>query len=107
MDVVMHARAIGGGPVAAEHLQLISASNRHLTHKGKEVVGDAQRVFPNAAGRMSANWVEIAQASDPPGVRGTGVEIIQHLLHCGLGIALEGGSGAEHKGVAVMAQHGL
>ena len=60
MDVVTHARPVGGGPVAAEHLQLCSAANGHLTHKGKEVVGDAQRVFANAAGRMGSNWVETA-----------------------------------------------
>ena len=69
VDVNPHTRAIGGGPVAAEHLELCSAANGHLTHNGKEFVGDAHRVFSNAAGLMGANWLEIAQASDPPGVR--------------------------------------
>ena len=73
MGVITHARALGGGPVSAEHLELCSAAKGHLTHKGEEVVGDAQRVFANAAGWMGANWVEVAQASAPPGVWGTGV----------------------------------
>ena len=127
VDVVTHARPVRGGPVAAEHLELCSAAYSHLTHKGKEVVGDAQRVFSNAAGRMGANWVEIAQASYPPGVWGTCVKIIQHLLHSGLcvavgidrrdgsclwnrygfWVAVERGATAEHKGMAAKALHGF
>lgn len=75
VDGVTYARAIGGGPVAAESLELCSAANRHLTHKGKEVVGDAQRVFANAPGRMGTNRVEVTQTSDPPRVRGAGVQV--------------------------------
>ena len=37
---------------------------------------------------MGTNWVEIAEASDPLGVRSTGVQIMQHLLHSGLGVAV-------------------
>ena len=66
VDVVPHAGAIGGGPVAPEHLKLCSAANGHLTHKRKKVVGDAARVFTDAATGMSTNWIEIAQTSNPP-----------------------------------------
>ena len=65
-----------------------SAADGHLTHKGKQVVGDAQRVFSNAAGLMGANGVEIAQASDPPRVRGNDVQVGQHLLHSGFAVAI-------------------
>ena len=76
---------------------------------------------------LGANRVEIAQASDPPGVRGTGLQVIQHLLHSGLGvavgvdrrdgsgfrdrtgfwIAVERGAAAEDEGVVAMGIHGL
>lgn len=127
VDVVTHTGAIGGGPVAAEHLELFSASVSHLTHEGEEVVGNAQRVFANAAGRMGPDGVEIAQASDPPGVLSTGMQIGQHSLNSGLGVAVgvdrrngscrrdrngfwisvDRSAAAEDKGVAAMGIHGL
>lgn len=54
LDGVKYAVAIGSGSVVAEHLELRSAVDGHLSYEGEEVVCNAQRVFANADGRMGA-----------------------------------------------------
>ncbi len=54
VDVIAYARAVMGWPVAAEHLQLITAADSDLGYEGEEVVGDAQGVFPDATAGMGA-----------------------------------------------------
>ena len=126
MDVVAHAAAIRGRPVAAIHLQPLPAPHRHLAHIGEQVVGDAAGIFPDAAAGMGTNGVEIAQPGDAP-ARFAGGQIGQQLLHRQLGVAVgidrshrcglrnrhllgdpvHRGAAAEHKGAAAMGPHRL
>ena len=81
MDVVAHPGAVMGRPVAAKHLELIATSDGDLGYEGEEVVGDAEGVFPDLAAGVGAYGVEVAKASDPPGVGSTGIEVGEHLFN--------------------------
>ena len=125
VDVIAHAAAIGGGPVAAVHLQLLPPPHGHLAHERKEVVGDAGGVFADAATGVGAHGVEVAQPGDAPAGL-TRCHIGQQLLHGRLAVAVgvdrgdgrrfwdrhrfrvavEGGAAAEHQGVAAVDLHG-
>ena len=49
MDVVAHARSVGGGVVVAEHAHCSELSNCNLRNVGHEVVGDALWIFADEA----------------------------------------------------------
>ena len=126
MDVVTHTAAIGCGPIAAKHIQLLPAANRHLAHEGEQVVGDAIGVFPHAPRGVGSHRIEIAQAGNTPLIRCTGNHIAEQLFHGGFGmavgidgfdrccfrdrhrfwVAIEGGAAAEHQCAASMRIHG-
>ena len=61
VDVIADAGAVAGGPVATKHLERFAPAHGHLTHEGEEVVGDAEGVFTNSSGGMSAYGIEVAQ----------------------------------------------
>ncbi len=78
MDVTPHAAAIGGEPVAAEHLHLLAPAHGHLADEGEQVVGDAVGVFADAATGMGSHRVEVTQGGNPP-TRLAGDDITEHL----------------------------
>lgn len=43
--------------------------NDYLTDEGHEVIGDTLGVFANAAARMGAHWIEVAEQNDIPVLR--------------------------------------
>ena len=88
VDVITHAGAVMGGPVAAKHLKLFAAADGHLRHEREEVVWDAEGVFPDLSAGVGSHGVEVAKASDPPGVGSTGVEIGEHLFNRSFGKAI-------------------
>ena len=124
VQVVADAGAIGCWVVLPEDPQLVPASCSHLGDEGKQVVGNAEGVLPDAAAGVGAHRVEVAQAGHPPATGAA--KCSQHLLHgeFGLGIgmhrrgghalmqgkllrfAVHGGGAAEHKGSAAMPFHG-
>ena len=68
VDIVAHARAVFGGIVAAEHVDLFQFAAGDLRHIRHEVVGDALRVFADEAAFVRADGVEVAQQDDVPAV---------------------------------------
>ena len=66
MYVIADAAAIGGGPVAAKHLQAVATPHRHLAHKGEQVVGYAPGVFADAPTGVGSHRIEVAQPGDAP-----------------------------------------
>lgn len=56
---VRYAGAIGGGPLAAGHLELLLVAKGYLAFKREEAVWMTM-VFSNEAGRLGANWVNSA-----------------------------------------------
>ena len=92
MDVVAHARPVGGVVVVAEHLQSRALADRHLADVRHQVVGRAPRVFADQPAFMCAHRVEVAQQCDAP----TGVgplDIAQDVLAHQLGGAVGAGGG--------------
>src|SRR5699024_3867275 len=59
VDVVAHARAVGGRPVVAEHLDVIAVSQRHLQHQREEMRLDLTVL---ACAPVRAGHVEVPQA---------------------------------------------
>mmetsp|Transcript_22026 Transcript_22026/g.68117 ORF Transcript_22026/g.68117 Transcript_22026/m.68117 type:complete len:242 (-) Transcript_22026:231-956(-) len=122
VDVVTHARAVRRGVVRAEDGELLAPPHRNLLHEGHEVVGDAARVLADAARRVRANWVEVAQQHDRPLLVGDG-HVAHYLLDevfgaavrvgglhlavlCGrhgVRLAVHGGAAAKHYVLAAMA----
>ena len=88
VDVITHACAVMGGPVAAKHLQLFAAADGDLGNEGKEVVGDAQGVLSDLAAGVGTHGVEITEGCDAPSVGSTGVEISEHLFNRSFGKAV-------------------
>ena len=88
VDVIAHAGAVMGGPVAAEHLELIATADSDLGDEREEVVGDAQGVFSDATAGMGAHGVEVAEGCDAPRVGSAAVEIREHLFNSGFGKAV-------------------
>ena len=58
MDVIADAAAIRGGPIIPKHAELVASTNCHLADEGEEVVGDAERVFPDPSGGMGPHRIE-------------------------------------------------
>ena len=124
MDVVAHAGAVGRVVVAAEDLQELALAHRDLGDVGHQVVRDAARVLAEGAAGVRAHRVEVAQVGDRP-ARGAALELAQHLLaqqlgHAvgvgagqravlgdgqALGLAVDGGRGAEDQRLHALALH--
>ena len=100
VDVVAHARAVGGGVVAAEHADEGAPPYGHLGHVGEQVVRDALRVLADAAGRVSVDGVEVAQQHDAP-FAVADVEVGEDPLDHRLGgaVGVRGGAARQHLGV--------
>ena len=77
VDIISHARAVGGGVVVAEDADLLELPARHLRHIGHQVVGDALGVFADEPRSVRAHGVEIAQQDDVPCVVCT-EDVAQH-----------------------------
>ena len=61
MDVVPHAGAVMGGPVAAEDVEAFQLSRRHLGDIGHQIIGNAVGVLADFPGGMGADGVEVTQ----------------------------------------------
>src|SRR5437868_33912 len=77
VDVVPDACAVPGRIVTAEHSNMGVPPDRYLHDVGHEVVGDSGGILADAAARVGADRVEIAQQNDPPSPFGGG-DVTQH-----------------------------
>mmetsp|Transcript_52119 Transcript_52119/g.156427 ORF Transcript_52119/g.156427 Transcript_52119/m.156427 type:complete len:219 (+) Transcript_52119:128-784(+) len=59
VDVIPHARPVGGVVVVPEHAELLPPPDAHLRHEGHEVIRDALRILPDPAARMRPDGVEV------------------------------------------------
>ena len=66
MDVIPHPGAVVGIVVTAKNTQFFVAAERCLSHIGKQVVGNAGRVFPDAARGIGTDGIEVAQKHNGP-----------------------------------------
>ena len=81
------AGAVRGVVVDAEHHELLAAPHGHLGDERDQVVGDALGVLADAAGRVRAHGVEVAQQGDvPAAVRGA--QVREDVLDLFLGAAV-------------------
>ncbi|MNI86330.1 hypothetical protein D3C73_1434190 [compost metagenome] len=87
MDVVTLGGAIGGVVVATKDHELLAASHGYLCDEGDKVVRDALGVLADAAGRVCAHGVEIAQQCDMPAVIGV-AQVREDVLDLFLGAAV-------------------
>ena len=125
VDIVTHAGAVRGGVVVAEDMDLFQLADGDLGDVGHQVVGDAVGVLADEAGLVGTDGVEVAQQGDVQ-LRVRLADILQNALGEGLGgavgvgglahgevlgdghggrVAVDGGRGAEHEVVAVVAAH--
>ena len=87
VDVVAHARAIGGGVVVSEDAHALELAYGNLRHVGKQVVRDALRVLADESALMGADGVEVAQQHDVPLVVAD-VEVAQNAFEHALRLAV-------------------
>ena len=66
VDVVAHARAVGGVVVAAKDGQRLPPPDRDLRHVRHQIVRRAAGVLADAAGGVRADGVEVAEGDDAP-----------------------------------------
>ena len=66
MDVVAHARAVGGVVIVPEDPQLGKLSHCHLGDIGHQVVGDAIGVLAHGAALVGPDGIEVAQQDHVP-----------------------------------------
>ena len=125
VDVVAHARAVGGVVVVAKDVDGLALADGGLSHVGNQVVGDALGVLAHEPGGVGADGVEVAQQHNVPlGVGGVqvGQDLLDHplgpaigvgggLLGAGLGqrqgvrVSVDGGGAAEDDGLAAVVAH--
>ena len=66
VDVVAHARAVGGVVVAAKDGQRLPPPDRDLRHVRHQIVRRAAGVLADAAGGVRADGVEVPKGDDAP-----------------------------------------
>ena len=79
VDIVAHARSVGGGIVVPEHADLRQLADRHFGDVRGEVVGDALRILADQPARVRAHGVEVAQQGDRPAGVGD-IQVAQDLF---------------------------
>src|SRR5699024_7471290 len=90
VDVIAHRGAVGGGPVVAEHEDLVPVAQGDLQHQGNEV-GFHHPVFTDVP--VGSGHVEIAQAGSPQAI-GMGIggdRVIDGQLRGAVGVGGGGG----------------
>ncbi len=124
MDVVAHTGAVGRGVVVAEDGQARAPADGHLGHVRHQVVGHAARILADASALVRAHRVEVAQDARLPAglgrrhvaqdrladqlglavrIRGARGRVLADRQHVGL--AVDGGAGAEHDAVDFVGPH--
>ena len=88
MNVVAHARAVGGRIIVAKHVDARPASRCDVGQNRHQVVRDIRRRLADLSGCIGAGGIEIAQQSDTP--RGVGRrEVLENQLDGALGAAVD------------------
>ncbi|MNL57724.1 hypothetical protein D3C87_1813090 [compost metagenome] len=87
MQIVAHARAVGGVVIVAKDPQEWLTAHRHLGDEGEQVVGQIARAFADLAAGVCADRVEVAQRDGAEGGVGR-ADVAQHLFHHQLGAAV-------------------
>mmetsp|Transcript_3160 Transcript_3160/g.7434 ORF Transcript_3160/g.7434 Transcript_3160/m.7434 type:complete len:280 (-) Transcript_3160:6-845(-) len=125
MDIVTHAGAVHRVVVVAEHAELVALAYRNLSHERHQVIRTALGVLTDAARRVGADGVEVAQYGDAPLLRRRHRHVAQYLLDVQLRpavrvgdaqrerlgdghrrrVAVHGGRRREHDGVHAGRRH--
>ena len=79
VDIVPDSGSIASGVVVSEHPQSLKFANGNLRNIGHQIIGNPVGIFPDPAGWMRSNRVEVSQQGHTP-TRIRGDEIRQHLL---------------------------
>ncbi len=97
MDIVAHTGPVGRVIVVAEHVQMIAASDRHLSDEGHEIVGDAARILADEAAAVRADRIEVAQQAHGEvldRLGGVAQDLLGHILRPAVGVGAHAGAGA-------------
>ena len=95
VDIVPHARAVGGIIIVTENAQPFKLADCYLTDVRQKIVRNTVGVLADKSRRVRADRVEIAQQRDRPLVVG-GVNVFEYLLDHQLGVAVGIGRAGGH-----------